>query len=147
MLTGGNGKQMILWDLDDGSEIHRFTGHTGLRIHTVAFTNDGQRVLSCSSNDKTVRIWDLNSREEIGCLKFSKKTNSENTGAFSNDGRRFLARTFDDNAVLLWDLENDQEIVRLPHSNFVSRVGLSADGNYAFSIDQDHSSFLWQLPQ
>ncbi|MCI0456113.1 MAG: WD40 repeat domain-containing protein [Gemmataceae bacterium] len=44
-----------LWDVEEGKELRRLAGHTGL-LRTVAVSADGRIAVSCS-NDGTVRIW------------------------------------------------------------------------------------------
>jgi WD40 repeat protein len=55
---GKNKDQIIrLWDADSGKEICWLEGHTDA-IRSLAFSADGQFVVSCS-DDKTIRIWKM----------------------------------------------------------------------------------------
>ena len=52
-----------LWDLRTGADV--FCLSTGMKsVSSVAITADGQRAVS-SSDDMTVRVWDLLNRREI----------------------------------------------------------------------------------
>lgn len=59
----GGSRDLILWDIKEGAELFRFKGHTA-PIWSVAVSSDGKRIASASF-DRTLRVWDLNSRQEI----------------------------------------------------------------------------------
>jgi len=50
-----------------GGEVQTLTGHTA-GVNSVAFSSDGQRIVS-GSRDKTLKIWDANSGQELQTLK------------------------------------------------------------------------------
>jgi WD40 repeat protein len=52
----GQGRIAII-DMVTGAVRHQLTGHQG-KVFSVAFSPDGAHVISGSSHDKTVRIWD-----------------------------------------------------------------------------------------
>ena len=49
-----------------GGEVQTITGHTA-GVNSVAFSSDGQRIVS-GSRDKTLKIWDANSGQELQTL-------------------------------------------------------------------------------
>ncbi len=72
-------------------------GHT-YSVSSVAFSPDGAR-LATGSLDKTVKLWDAASGEEITTLR--GPTEYVSSVAFSPDGAR-LATGSHDNTVKLW---------------------------------------------
>ena len=83
----------------DGKRLHiTLTGHDSY-VTSVAFSPDGQRIVSGSA-DKTVKIWDANSGEELQTL-----TGHDDDGwsvAFSPDGQRLVSGSADYSAKI-WD--------------------------------------------
>lgn len=60
---------VYLWHAETGALIHKIGRHTD-SIYYVSFSSDGREIIS-SSLDKTVKIWDVSSREP-GCKKTLK---------------------------------------------------------------------------
>ena len=72
----------------------------------VAITPDGRRAVS-ASEDKTLRVWDLESGQSIRTLEGHS---SRVTGvAITPDGRRAVSAS-DDKTLRVWDLESGQSL-------------------------------------
>lgn len=59
MITGGFDGVVRVWDVDQGSELVTFSGHTS-RVDGVAFVNETNSVVSIA--DTTIRIWDIKNK-------------------------------------------------------------------------------------
>lgn len=57
----GGDRQVYLWDTVTGRIIRQYQGHH-LKINALSFNEDSS-VLASGSDDKTVRLWDMRSRE------------------------------------------------------------------------------------
>lgn len=104
--------ELRLWNPETGQLLATLDGHSS-SITSLAFSADG-RTLASASNDKTVRLWDLNSRESIRTLELGHPVTAV---ALSSDGK-LLAAVIDlsvignvsgSTQISLWDLVNGRE--------------------------------------
>ncbi|MDB9475593.1 TIR domain-containing protein, partial [Dolichospermum circinale] len=86
--------------LSDTSEKNRLLGHSGT-IFSVSVSPDG-RTLASGSQDKTIKLWNLDTGKEIRTL--SGHSNFVYSVSFSPDGRT-LASGGGDNTIKLWNLD------------------------------------------
>ncbi|MFZ4589352.1 MAG: protein kinase domain-containing protein [Ignavibacteria bacterium] len=85
--------------------IRQFKGHTSF-INSISFSPDGKFILS-GSTDNTIRIWDLNTGQEI--YKIEDHCSPINQVLFSCDGRYVLSNN-SDNTFCIYELDWDWEI-------------------------------------
>lgn len=57
VVSGSWDKTVRVWDVRNGTELHRFEGHKEM-VTSVGFSPDGRHVVS-GSLDQTVRLWDI----------------------------------------------------------------------------------------
>jgi len=98
LASGGNDRDIILWDVAKGAKIRVFEGHHG-PVASLRFSPDGTRLLS-SSFDRTVRLWNPATGGEL--IQLYKHRAPVRMATFSPDGQS-IASAGDDNRVLLWD--------------------------------------------
>lgn len=58
MVTGGNDKSVVVWDIATEKPLKTLLGHTW-KVNSVAFTKNDQYLVS-TGNDGEIRVWDVN---------------------------------------------------------------------------------------
>ncbi|MEG4922361.1 hypothetical protein Q5690_18065, partial [Microcoleus sp. F10-D1] len=103
---------------------------------------DGKRGVSGSS-DKTIKVWDLTTRNELFTLKGHSE--SVNAVAVTEDGKRGISGS-SDKSIKVWDLTIGKELFILKgHSNSVNAVAVTPDGKRAISGSSDKTIKVWDL--
>ena len=132
------------------------TGGHQAKIKDVLFTPDGKRLISVS-NDKTIRIWDVQSGEPVRTLRGQMGEGDEGklyAGALSPDGRWLAVggmladNPHDGSAIRLMDLQGPADApVRLlqGHTNVVLSLAFSPDGGRLLSGSGDNTARLWDV--
>ena len=121
--------------------LRTLSGHSG-GVHGVAVSGDGRLAVS-SSDDKTLKMWDLESGRELRTLT------GHSAGvmgvALIGDGQLAVSASGDE-TLKVWDLESGRELRTLSgHSGPVDGVAVSGDGGLAVSAADDKTLKVWDL--
>ena len=117
------------------------TGHSSF-INYLVISPDGQTLASASA-DKTIKIWNLATGQEIRTL--TGHSSFINYLVISPDGQT-LASASADKTIKLWNLATGQEIRRFTgHSNYVNYLAISPDGQTLVSSSADKTIKVWNL--
>lgn len=130
------------------TEVRRFEGHTDF-IEGVAFSADGSLLLT-GSPDKTVRLWDAATSEELMTLNAGEEINSV---AVSPSGH-IAAAGLGSGRIVIWDLADGSQLWRIAghdkpsgrdNQQRVMSLEFSPDGKRLLSGGDDGSVRTWDV--
>ncbi|TKY44779.1 Receptor for activated C kinase 1B [Spatholobus suberectus] len=96
--SGGKDGVVLLWDSEDGRKLYAF--EAGSVVHGLCFCPN--KYWLCAATERSIRVWDLGSKEIVDDLKVSLNTDDDNNDDDSNNndtngGTEIAANTDDDN--------------------------------------------------
>jgi WD40 repeat protein len=116
-------------------------GGTGItKVLDVAFSLDGTR-LATGCSDKTTRIWDAASGQELLEVRHDEKVMAV---AFSPDGTR-LATGSSDRSARVWDTASGRQLLEVRHGKWVTSVAFSPDGTRLATGSYDKTVRIWSV--
>ncbi|MFS8980799.1 TIR domain-containing protein [Cupriavidus necator] len=119
--------------------IAQFTGHQG-RVHSAAFSPDGQRVLT-ASDDNTARVWDARTGQMT--VQLTGHQGPVRSAAFSPNGQRVVTAS-EDNTARVWDARTGQMIAQLAgHQEAVRSAAFSPNGQRVVTASEDNTARVW----
>ena len=101
-LAGGGWDGIRLWDAQTGGIRHEFKHHWPYYVSAVAYSPDG-RMLASGSEDRTVRLWNLDTGQNVQIFIGHQDEVSELV--YSPDGRTLASGGYD-GTILLWDVSH-----------------------------------------
>lgn len=138
VVTGTTDGHVLLWNVDKRVIVNEHEAH-GSTVHTVAFSPDGQRILSCGA-DQCIRVLDVQTGTEL----YSKDLDDEIRCAVW-DGQLVIAGGTS-GQLHIWNLLNDQEVRRVEgHQGPVRSVDVSSDGMTVVTGGEDNQVILWKI--
>jgi WD40 repeat protein len=138
VVAGTNRGFLRVWSTDDFEEVAQLSGHKE-RPSALAISSDGSRIVS-GSWDRTMRVWDGRTFEELGLCEHEDEVNSV---TFSPDGS-LIASGSKDCTVRIWNALSLKEIIRLVgHTSNVTSVGFFPDGTRIASASWDGTVRMW----
>jgi WD40 repeat protein len=127
----------ILWDVETGKELRRFQ-HTE-RVWGVAFSPDGQRILT-GSGDHTAVLWDAKTGEKIRSFAHADSVGSV---AFAPDGLS-IASESGGSVVRIWDIATGK-VTRSFEDIRGNSFAFSPDGRLLLTASPDKTARLWDV--
>ena len=162
--VGGQNGKIELWGTTTGEQLSTLIGHGedlknpliekfremiqgqppvpegNNHVLVLEFSPDGTKLAS-GSKDKTVRLWDTDTNNELAILR--KHTGWTNVLAFSPNGK-MLASGSTDKTILLWDTATAELITTLTgHLNSIAALTFSPDSSMLASGSSDGTTRFW----
>jgi WD40 repeat protein len=134
---------VIIWEVPSGRIVHRLVQTHPVQVNSVAFDPEGTSLASADDNG-TVAIWDVTS----GQMKtsFTLHGSPISKVAFSpGQGSGLLATAGLDKTARLWDAQNGKIRFDLPHTNAVTDVAFSPDGERVATASLDKKVKVWDV--
>lgn len=130
---------MKLWDIASGQEIPSRSGGGFHGNGQIAFSPDGQLIVSGSD----MTLWDVNTGREI--LRFAGSDEPAVSVAFSPEGKSVVALAENGEAILA-DVASGSEIRRLlPTSGLVVSAAFTPTRDAVLTASENGSLILWDL--
>lgn len=100
----GTDEEVLMWNVDSGENVKKFSvkEQGGLRdVLSVAFSNDGQRIVS-GHGDRKTRVWDVASEEVIQTLPVA----DAHSVSFSSDDLHVITGN-KNHTIAIWEVNLD----------------------------------------
>lgn len=122
LISASDDNRIIVWELETREVRATFTGHSS-RIWSLEQLP--QEIIASSSWDTNIRLWDINTGDEVGRLPAPPGVWAM---AFAPDQRRLYAGAYD-GAFLIYDYDKRWPlIVQNDPSNFLTHMEVRSDG-------------------
>jgi WD40 repeat protein len=129
-----------IWDLATGQLVHSLK-HQHAGVTGVAYSPNGQRLLTSGWWDGTVRVWDRGSDKPHLILR--EHAAPVNGAVFSPDGKR-LASASNDQTAVIWDTNTGRRLQTFTgHVGPVRGVAFSRDGKRLATAGEDRTARVW----
>ncbi len=138
-------KTVGVWDCNKGMRTRKLTEHTGI-VNCCAVSSASPQVFVSGSDDCTASLWDIRNKKSTGSMFHDYQVCST---ALADDGYTVYTAGVD-GVIRQWDLraddEPEEEVMRMSgHTDIVTGLSLSPDGNMLLSNSMDNSIRAWNV--
>ncbi|KAM7543119.1 hypothetical protein Aperf_G00000014301 [Anoplocephala perfoliata] len=141
LYSASSDKTIAIWDLNTCQRVKKIRGHQNI-VNSVDIARRGPQMIVSGSDDGTVRLWDRRQKTEV--------QNFQNTyqvlSVTFNDTAEMIFSGGIDNIIKGWDLRKLDVAMRLNgHTDTVTGLALSPDGNFLLSNAMDNTLRVWDV--
>jgi len=134
-------KTLAIWDAQTGTRVKKYQGHTS-HVNSCSATRKGAHLIVTTSDDATVKVWDIRKRHAV--VTFESQY-AATTACFSHDAEQVFSGGID-NDIKVWGVRQQGIENRFEgHTDTVTGVRLSPDGNYLLSNAMDDTVRIFDV--
>lgn len=142
VLTASHDRTLRIWDAKSGEQIKKLISPGAMGFpHAVAFSPDGKTIAFASTDNNSVRLWDIESETII--KEFKGHESWVNTIAFSRDGSSLLTSV--GNLVRLWDITSGTAEVFSRNDKTIFSAYFSPDEQMIVAGSEDNTAIVWDI--
>lgn len=139
-ITGSSDKSIKIWDLNSYECLNTLTNESN--VHCLCLISNDK--IACGCLDGSINIWNLNSLIKVKSFK-SHDEFTKNLLLVDNS-KLISCSGFNDLKIKVWCLETYECIKELVgHTDLISCLELTSDGENLLSSSKDQTIKLWQL--
>ncbi|OCQ95341.1 hypothetical protein BCD64_25670 [Nostoc sp. MBR 210] len=154
LISGSQDKNIHVWQQPHLGKYYKLGSHPchvwGMNIVKVALSADGQILISGSTNDRTIKVWDWKRKKQLTTLGYETfGLNISMPGisciAISPDGK--IAIGGGETQLDVWDIETSKKIytLNLEADNDIHSLCVSQDGKTLFGGLKNGVIRIWNL--
>lgn len=149
LVTGAWDGAIRFWDIHSGKELGDPITKTADIVLGLVFSPDGKTLYSIGykqdGSEKVVRIWDVESRKQVGKLAGSSQVIV--VIAISPDGKTLATSAYGEKAIRFWDLETRKQVGEpIKSSATIVSLAFSPDSKKLVSAHyQDRILLMWDV--
>lgn len=134
-----------IWDIDSNELLRTLRGHV-YSLSSVEVSPDGSQLISASTNDRTIRIWDMDPEVDDSKM-WEGRGEYYSPMAFSTDGSKF-ASAYRENSIAILDTATSGRVQTLiGHQGAIGCIASSSDGKLLASASSDNNVKVWNIAE
>lgn len=147
LVTGGGDSKVTIWDINTWIGIQLRGHQQSIWCLGYCASNQNIQILASGSSDKTVRLWNLETKEEISVFQLKEQATAL---SITNDGRYMITGGIL-GTLTIWSIsEKAEESVFRLQADMITGIQVTKDCEYFISVSKDCSihflSLLYRVP-